>query len=459
MELGHSAAMVPSVNWRQRIAALLGISAYVAAGPEAPSLGDPEVERQRALFGGSLQPVVWSQTRWYLADHESAIHQADAGVMAPAARLWRACQSDGVVKGVLSTRTSGMVRLPKRFRGRADIVAALEQGSQSARSVFDEMNPASELALIAADGIGIGVGVGEYVPVEGRDYPVLVRLDPEFLRFRWTENRWYFQSAAGEIPITPGDGRWVLHTPGGRVAPWQFGLWRAVGKAWIRKEHAQLHKDNWEAKLANPARVAFAPLAATDAQKQSWFQRVMAWGANTVFGLTPGYDVKLLESNGRGHESFSKTIAEQNTEIIISVAGQTVTVDGGTGFANADVHKSIRADLIKETADALAFTINTQGLPAFIVARFGEDALLDGATVEWDVAPPKDRTAESAAAQTTASAITGLTTALAPYGLEPDVEAICIRAGVPVRKVSEAVAQLAANAEPKSNVIPIRGAA
>jgi hypothetical protein len=447
------------VTWRQRIAILLGVAAYTATTAIVPSLGDPEVERQRALFGGSLQPVVWSQTRWYLADHETAIAQADAGILGPAARLWRAAQSDGVLKGVLSTRTSGLVRLPKRFRGRADIVSALEQGSQSARSIFDEMNPASELALIASDGIGLGVGVGEYIQVEGRDYPVLVRLDPEFLRFRWSENRWYFQSVAGELAITPGDGRWVLHTPGGRVAPWQFGLWRAVGKSWIRKEHAQLHKDNWESKLANPARVAIAPNGATETQKQSWFTKVMAWGVNTVFGLTPGYDVKILESNGRGYESFLKTIADQNTEIIISVAGQTVTVDGGTGFANADIHKSIRADLIKETADALAFTINTQGLPAFIVARFGEDALIDGATVEWDVAPPKDRTAENTAAATAASAITALTTALAPYGLEPDVEAICVRAGVPVRKVQKAVAASSANAEPKSNVVPIRGVA
>lgn len=449
--MGHTG----DVNWRQRIAALLGISAYMAAGPEQPSLGDPDVERQRRLFGGQVQPIIWSQTRWYLADLEAAVAAADAGVLAPAARLWRAAQSDGVVKGVLTTLTSGIVRLPKRFRGRASIVAALEQSSQSARSVFDEMNPAAELALMFADGLGLGVAVGEYVPVEGRDYPVLVRLDPEFLRYRWNENRWYFVSNVGELPITPGNGRWVLHTPGGRVAPWQQGLWRAVGAAWIRKAHAQLHKDNWESKLANPARVAWAPLASTEAQKQAWFARVMAWGVNTVFGLTPGYDIKLLESNGRGYESFGSTIEESNTEIIISIAGQTVTTDGGSGFANAGIHQSIRADRVKEVADSGAHTINTQGLPSFIVDRWGEDALTEGATVEWDVAPPKDRDAEARAAQTTAGAIAALTTALQPFGLEPDVEAICVRSGVPVRAITKA----ANDTMTKSNVVPIRGAA
>lgn len=420
------------MGWKERIAALLGISAYAAPTSDDPSLDSAEVERLRRLFGGQLTSFITSQTRWYLDDVESAVHAADGGWLAGAARLWRAAQSDGYVAGVLSTRTGGLVRLPKRFRGRADIVSVLELGTDQARSVFDEMCPATELAQLAADGIGVGVGVGELVPVAGREYPLFVRHDPEFLVYRWDQNRWYFRSLAGLLPITPGDGRWVLHVPGGRVAPWQHALWRAVGKAWIRKDHASLNKDAWEQKLANPARVAVAPHGASEAQKQSWWRKVMAWGVNTVFGVTPGYDVKLLESNGRGYESFEKTIAASNTEIIVALAGQTVTVDGGTGFANADVHKSIRADLIKETADALAYTVNTQILPPYIAARWGEDAIVDGAVVEWDVTPPKDATSGATVLSSVAGAITALTSALAPYGKAPDVDGICAQFGVKV---------------------------
>ena len=419
-----------------RVAALLGVSAYVGANAASFGPDDATVDRLRKAQGGNIQPIPASQTRWYLDDLESAEISADMGNIAGAARLMRAARKDGVLSGVLSTRTSGLVRLPKRFRGRPEIVSALESGPIAARSVFEEMFPASELASLAADGILLGVGVGELVPVAGRDYPVFVRLDPEFLRFSWSENRWYFRSVAGEIPITPGDGRWVLHTPGGRMAPWQHGLWRAIGRAYITKEHAREHRDNWEGKLANPARVATAPMGAEETQRLSWFRQVMAWGVNTVFALTPGYDVKLLESNGRGADSFRETIREQNEEMIVTVAGQTVTTTGGTGFANADVHKSIRADLIKQTADDLAYTINTQGLPIWIVTRFGEDALEDGAAVEWDVTPPKDRNSEASALVTTANAVTLLTEALEGHGLEPDIEKICDRFGVPVRSLT-----------------------
>ncbi len=408
------------------------MSTYSAAPSGLPSLDSPQIEALREQLGGQLQPIPFSQTRWYLSDLEAAEHNADAGHLAGAARLMRSARKDGVLAGVLSTRTGGLVRLPKRFRGANEIVSALEAGRDLARSVFDEMFPASELELLAADGVLLGVGVGELVPVEGRDYPVFVRLDPEFLTYRWDENRWYFRSVAGLLPITPGDGRWILHTPGGRLAPWQNGLWRAIGRAYIRKEHAALHRDNWEAKLANPARVAVAPQGGSEEQKQSWFRQVMAWGVNTVFGLTPGYDVKLLESNGRGADSFRETIADQNSEMTIAVAGQTVTTDGGAGFQNSDIHKSIRADLIKATADALAYTLNTQGLPQWIAERFGEEALEGGAVVEWDVQPPKDRNSEASALVTVATAVDTLSKAFAAQGIEVDAQALATRFGVPV---------------------------
>lgn len=428
---------------RDRIAALLGVSTFVeSAQARVVSPDDSTIEQIRESHGGQLAMSPRSQTRWYPRDLEAAEHAADTGDLSSAARLMRAARKDGVYAGVLSTRTGGLVRLPKRFRGPEEIVNPLKQGNDETRGVFDEMFPATELALLAADGVELGVGVAELVPVVGRDFPVMVRLDPEFLWYRWNENQWYYRSIAGMLPIVPGDGRWILHMPGGRVAPWQHGLWRAIGRAYVRKEHALMHADNWEAKLANSARVAVSPQGASESQKQSWFRAVMAWGVNSVFGLTPGYDVKLLESNGRGYEAFKQTIEDQNNEYVIAVAGQTVTTDGGTGFTNQDVHKSIRADLIKETADGLAHTINTQGLPQWVIDRFGEDSLSPGATVEWDVTPPQDRNAEASALQVTAQAMAQLTQSLATHGLKLDAKALAIAFGVPFEDGEENAAAM-----------------
>ncbi len=436
------------MGMRDWLAALLGVSAYAAPVNDATSLDAKNVRQLRKALGGQLSPLPQTKTRWYLADLEYAQRLADTGDLSEAARLCRSMKRDGIIAGVLGTRANGIIALPKRFSGDDEMTKALE-GRDGARSVFDAMCPAGELVAMAVDGVQLAVSIGELVPVEGRDYPVLVRLDPEFLRYRWSENRWYYLSIAGPIPITPGDGRWVLHVDGNRMSPWQAGLWPALGEAFINKSHAKMHQANWEAKLANPARVAVAPQGATEAQKQGWFQKVMAWGVNTVFGLTPGYDVKLLESNGRGWESFERTIARSEREAIIAVTGSTVLVDGGTGFANADVHKSIRADLIEATARALEHTINTQVIPQWVVQRWGEDALANAPAVQWDTTPPKDQKQDADATEAFGKAIAEANAALAPYGQRVDACELALRFGLPLQ---------AAPKDAPSNVVDIGAA-
>lgn len=416
---------------------LLGRSVYEREPRIGTDIESRQVVELRRELGGQLQPLPYSQMRWYPADVEIAQHAADTGNIQMASRIWQAAQSDGVFRGLLSTRTGGLVRLPRQFRGDPDIIQELEAGSDSVRSVFDEMFPATELAKLAADGVGLGAGVAELLPVQGRAYPVMVRLDPQWLKYQWNENRWYYRSIAGLLPIYPGDGRWVLHTPGGRTSPWNGGIWQAIARAFIRKYGADFQAAAWEGKLANPARVAVSPSGASEPQKQAWFQAVMAWGINTVFGTPPGYDVKLLESNGRGYESFLKTIERSEREMILAVAGQEVTTTGGTGFANADIHQSIRTDLLKETADGLVYTINTQGIPIYVELTRGAEAAERSPVLSYDITPPKDHESQARATTTVSGAIKSLGEALKPYGLKPDVQAIVDKYNVPVLEIEK----------------------
>ena len=403
-----------------------------------PSLGSPTVESTRnTAYLGRIQPQINSETRWYLADIERAEHEANSGNLSTAAQLVRASKADGILSGVLSTRTDGLVRLPRKFRGHPDVVASLQDDYRFARTDFDALCPAAEISQLVSDGIMLGVAIAELSWDEG-DVPTLVRLDPEFLQFSWSDNRWYYRSTAGLIPITPGDGRWVLHRPGGALAPWQGGSWRALVTSFVRKSHANLSKDSWEATLANPARLALAPAGASEAATGSWLDSVIDWGRSSVFGIRPGYDLKLLESNGRGYECFLKTIQVENDSMVTCLAGQTVTTDGGAGFSNANIHAAIRSDLIKSSADSLAYTINTQVLPYYYAAKFQVENLSDIdpsqlPQVEWDVTPPADKTRDAAALQTSAVAIDQLITALAKAGEAPDVRALCQRFDVPLQ--------------------------
>lgn len=426
--------------------ALLGVSAYEKKTPVYGTLlEDATVKEIREALGGQIQPLPTTQLRWYLADLERAQFEADAGNLLRASQLYRAFQRDGVISGLLGTRTAGLVRLPKRFYGDPEIAGALKANNGS-RSVFDEMFPPSELALLAKDGICLGVGVGELLPVEGRDYPVMQRLDPENLLYRWTENRWYFQSTAGLLAITPGDGHWILHLPGARNAPWNAGLWPAIGRAFINKEHAMSCRSNYSAKLANPARVMEAPLGATDNERENLFKKLLRWGMNQVFTLPVGWTVKILESNGIGIQVFQKEIDASDNEAMVAVCGQVVTVTGGTGFANADIHKTIREDLIKSDGDALAYTINTQGIPMFLAQRYGIDAIQNRFTaVEWNTATPVELKAEADTMMSLASGLEKLAAVLETMGKSQDldVDTLLTRFAIPMRSAESDTAAVA----------------
>lgn len=419
----------------QRVSALLGVSAYDPPGNGfGPHVEDEAIIRARRSVGGTLQQIPVTQLRWYLRDLENAQAEADAGYLSTAAQLYRAMQRDGTIAGLLSTRTSGLVRLPKRFYGsKSEILDAL-RAKNGSRSVFDEMAPPSELAALEADGDVLGVGVGELVPVQGRDYPVFVRLDPEFLQYVWQENRWYYLSRVGRIPITPGDGRWVLHIPNGRIAPWRWGLWPALGRAFINKEHAISTRAGFIASVANPARVIETAMGSTQQERRAFFSHVLRWGPNTVIELPVGWKASLLELTGRAWEVFQREVDTCNEEIMIALAGQITSTTGGTGFSNEEMPRIIRSDLIKASGENLGYTCNTQILPQFVVSRWGETALDAGTMVEWDTAQPKDLEAEARTLQTLGDALEKLEGFLANTKKEVDIDRLATKFDLPLRE-------------------------
>jgi hypothetical protein len=427
---------------KNAVQALLGVSAYEAP-PPGTTIPEETVKRIRQSMGGNIQGLPATRLRWYPEDLETAMREADNGDIRLAAQLCRSMNQDGVYRGLLRQRTKGLVRLPKRFYGDEGIAGDLRADNGS-RSVFDEMHPPSELQLLDGDGIKLGIGVAELVPVAGRDYPVMVRLQPENLRFRWNENRWYFSGLAGAEPILPGQGRWVLHVPGGRQHPWEGGDWYALGNAFIAKQHAKLYRANYAAKLANPARILQAPIGATEPQRIGMFKKLLAWGVNSVFELPVGWEAKLLESNGRGWDVFRAQIEQSDLEFMITLAGQIVTTTGGKGFDGAEEAKSIRQDLIQSDGDDLAYTLNTQTVPTFIVGRYTEDALQRGSAMRWDTGTPTDKEKETRILGQAADALSKLNAALVPYDRSVSVEEFHERFGIPTQEGAKRAEELVA---------------
>lgn len=393
-----------------------------------------DLRRQREMFGGNVVPLPRIQLEWHQADLMDAQRLAATGDLSMAGRLLRYMRSNGLYSGLLSTRTSGLVRLPRQFYGDPNLVQGLA-AKNGTFSLFDLICPPQELQALVADGDVLGVGVAELITVDGR-LPQLVRRDPEYLQYRWSENLWVYHFAGTPEPIIPGDGRWVLHLPYGREAPWSLAPWVACGRSVIAAEHAWLRREAWAAKHSMPMRTAKTPSGFDEVQREEFLADLIAYRESGAVELPPGVEVDLVESNGRGYEAFQAIIDSCNLDLMVALAGQVVSTEGGKGFSTTDLHRTIRQDLIQASGESLSHTLNTQVLPWVTRLLAGEELLYQGrgAQVSYDTRTPKDLASEASTLTTLGTALAQLTEALSQHEIRIDIPLLCSRFGVPIRE-------------------------
>jgi hypothetical protein len=160
--------------------------------------------------------------------------------------------------------------------------------------------------------------------------------------------------------------------------------------------------------------------------------QIQGWGLNSTLLAKTGAEVELLQSNGIGYESFSKTIAQQTEQIIYLISGNTVVADGGSGFQNASLYRAIRGDLIQADANGLSHVENFQILPLILEAMgFGDRAVMR----EYVTTPPAELSNEAQTLSQIGAAITALSQAFAASGStqQLDVAALCTKFNIPVR--------------------------
>lgn len=408
----------------------------------ARPLNDRQVKQTREIMGGGLYRSRMTSTAIYLDDLDAAVQAADLGQLTTACQLLQSCDQHPVAQGLMATRTSGLVRLPVKWAGNPAAISLLKQGviagsdtGDNPNSLYDYLVPPGERSRFSEDAIKLGYAIGELQPSTS-GLPLFRQLDPAGLQYRIDTNTWIYNSVAGPVVVEPGvwptdrDSAFVLYTAG-RTTPWRRGIWKALLQCYIVTLHALSYRSSWESKLANPARVGTSPVGADEDQDASLFEQIAAWGLNTTMLLKPGQDLKLVESNGRGYECFTKTIAEQTEQIIYLISGNTVVADGGSGFQNASLFRAIRNDLIQADANVLASVENFQILPLILEALGFDDTAV---TREYVTASPAEVASEAQAFSQVASAITALSEAFVASGSEQrlDVGAICNQFAIPV---------------------------
>ncbi len=364
---------------------------------------------------------------------------ADGGSLMELADLWETIKTDDRVTGVLSTRTHGMLGLPMEFKGGSKEACAALQGDTDEPGEWWQMHDESELVKLLSWGLGLGVGLAQRIELPRLvGQPHRYRIETwsprwlQYYQYPFQGSHWSVLTSDGLLPITPGDGQWILFTPYGTRRPWGEGLWNALVFPWLIKHFSQEDRANYSEVLGSPIRKGTTAAGATEGQRNKFLSQLRNVGKAGAFVLPKDWDLELVEATGKSYEIYDGAISDANEAIAIVLAGQVVTTEGTTGFSSGDIHDAIKQDLIRFDAQRLATCLRAQSLEPW--ARWNYGSFSAAPWPEWDTAKPADTKEEADGLAALGDGITKLAAALKPHGLTVDVDKIVALYDVPVKK-------------------------
>lgn len=324
--------------------------------------------------------------------------QADAGSMMLVSDLCEDMIADDSIKGVLGTRVNGLFGLPLEFEANGDkrkstaITKALEQDWWYA-------NPEMILGQAWSWAVMLGVSPVELVNRErkGRVIPRSKFWSPRWLKYDWTNRVWKLSTQEGEITLEPGNGKWMLFTPGGESRPWVNGAWRAVALWWLLKQYALTDWARYSEAHGSPILAGTMPATAAGDSKarKELASDLSDLGSDSSVALPPGYDLKLIEATANTWQTFQAQIDMADAGIAVAILGQNLTTrvtDGGSRAA-ASVHNDVRADLRRADAEILSTTTREQQLIYWAEWNFGDRELAPWP--KWKTEPLEDLLAKA----------------------------------------------------------------
>lgn len=462
-------------------------SAYDSAGW---LVGWPTQEQENDR---GVRPMrVVAQTRWDPLQADEALRLAEVGDFLGIARFLDAMRRDGVIAGIMNTRTSGMLRCPVKFTGDPWLVEQLRgrdptydptglQSDAGTPGLFWDMFPESEQASVLFDAIMAGVGIGEMVPRRGKP-PRLRHLPLHWLKYQQQSDFYWYQSGSGvpwaltvdsddppvandpELPEEPR-GRFVVFTPYGRERPWIKGLWWPCSLPFIVRQNVSFDQLRWQQNLADPLKWIESQ-AGADERHRNWLMTFVntLWRRAAGLVTPPNYKPQLVESNGQGYKVYEQGYQQASTDLQIVLAGSKQIVSGGTAFSNMSIQRDISADLTGKIAESWSTTLHEQAIRPW-VASIGQSRAR-APWARWDVRAPEQREAEAKALGALMEAVDKADVTYARRGRSVDLDALLEERGqsIPTKPIAPGVVAppLATKDEPAgetSNVVPMRSAA
>lgn len=414
---------------------------------QAPVIPEVKKKKRIASSGQTSRELIYrpSITGWTPTRVEQAREQADSGVMQEVADLCETMCRDARIKGVLSTRTHGLLGLPIEFDGGAPRARETLAGNSNGKNgEWFHMHDESEVAKLLRWGLLLGVGLAQRIPlprVMGEPHRYRIETwSPRWLTYYHYGSgaggsRWRVMTEDGQVDLVPGDGQWILFQPYGARRPWAEGHWQELAFPWLLKHFSMEDRANFSEVLGSPLWLGTTAHGGTQKQRDKFLAQMRGMGKNGKFVLPQGWDLQLREASaaGKSGDVFDQQIKFSNEEMTIALAGQLVTTEGTSGFSQGSVHEAIKQDLIRFDAERLSTCLYEQSLEPWALWNYGSRK--SAPWPKWQTEKPEDVTEKADGMQKLGDAIKSLDEAFKPHGLKTNAEALAAKYNVPVLTV------------------------
>lgn len=347
--------------------------------------------------------------------------------------LWRDTR---IVSG-MQTRVNTLLGLPLVYE--PDIEGAEAQKiADEALKLHGRMFPEESLKLVLERGLLFGIGLGELLwdtKAEGRWLPRLKAWENHYLYWHWEKRAYVMQvqsgDAAGALGLTleMGDPKWCFFAPWGLQRGWMRGLLRALALPWLVGRFSYRDWARYCETHGAPFKKAKVPSNQQKEVKDDFARQTATANSNSVVVCDVdeagnGFDVTLVEAMSQTWDSFQGLLKQAEEAITLALLGQNLTTKVADGSrAAAQVHDTVRMDLLRADAMSLAKALKSQPIQYWVQFNFQSDATKAEQLApcpSWQTEPPKDESQGATTLKTLADAFNGMRAA----GVALDVRAI-----------------------------------
>ncbi len=384
--------------------------------------------------------------KWTPRSANAAYTLAQTGDLSSAAQLCDAIRSDARVRGTLETRKNALFGCELEFdpaghksRSRSVIKALDDEGE------WWRMLPEPALAQIFLWGLLLNAGIGELEwrreelletddeeKVILRDKRWLLLLHPKHprnLRFDQQARIWQLMTQDGEIPITPGDGRWLMFSPFGANSLWQHGLYWPLALLWLSKTFSDFDWGRRNEARGRSALIGMTPEGSSNEDRDKYAAQLAELRTKLGIAIPPGYDLKAVEFGPTDHQTFKARIDWADGGIATLILGQNLTAEPRIQtLAAPKTNDKVRQDYLENDAESFATCLQQHHLRPYANARFGNPELAPWP--KWKTAPPEDLTQAAVTIKTASEALEKLLV----RGVPVDWALFCERFNIPVFK-------------------------